>query len=326
VIAVDTIIGDGPAALSCALFAARRAPVQLCARRTPLPVPTVESVPAATLTVLLELAITPDELDVHRLTRERLLAWEDGEARGHRGPVCAHIDTAALRAALWRQIEADPAIAVIDRLLPADARSGWIDASGRRAITAPGHRRPPRTWTAATITVQSRPEAAADLQLAAAPDGYAYRLGSAHWTTIGWVGPNRAPRDAADLRDRIEHAGAGWLLDDGVLASRVANTVRRPASTSLPALGGPAVPIGDAALTRDALASQGVSIGLSDACLVTDPRMTVSRMAARRADAVVRHLRHLSTMIAACRYAHSPAWARYGAWITGLAESHGTNC
>lgn len=186
-------------------------------------------------------------------------------ARGHRGPACAHIDTAAVRAALRRHIEADPAIAVIDRLLPADVRLGWIDASGRRAITAPGHRRPPRTWTAATVTVQSRPETAADLQLAAAPDGYAYRLGSAHWTTIGWVGPHRALRDAADLRDRIEHAGAG----------------------------GPAVPIGDAALTRDAVA---------------------------------RHLRHLSTMAAACRYAHSPAWARYGAWITELAESHGTKC
>ena len=234
--------------------------------------------------------------------------------------MCAHIDTSALRAALWRRVEAEPAITVTDLLDPADAEPGWIDASGRRAITALGHRRPPRTWAAATVTVESPPESAAELQLAAAPDGYAYRLGSAHWTTIGWVGPHRPPRDAADLRGRIEHAGAGWLLDDIVLEPPAAATVRRPASTCLPAPGGPAIPIGDAALTRDALASQGVSIGLSDACLVTDPQMTASRMYARRADAVARHLRHLSMMIAICRYADTPAWSRYGAWITGLAD------
>lgn len=319
-IGVDTVIGDGVAALSCALFAARCGPVRLCTTRSPQQPPTVESVPAAALTLLLELGVTPDELDVDRLTRERLVAWESGQPQPHSGPVCAHLDTSALRTALWRRVQAEPSITVTDRVDPAGARPGWVDASGRRAVTAHAHRRPPRTWTAATVTVETLPDSDAELQLAAAPDGYAYRLGSAHATTIGWVGPHRPPRDAADLYARIEHAGAEWLLSDDVLGSTAAPTVRRPASTCLPVAGGPAIPIGDAALTRDALASQGVSIGLSDARLVTDGSMTASGMTARRADATARHLRHLSTMIAACAYARTLAWAQYRTWLTELAD------
>ena len=44
-------------------------------------------------------------------------------------------------------------------------------------------------------------------------------------------------------------------------------TCRRPAGLAIPVAGRGPVPIGDAALARDALASQGLSIGLSDACL-----------------------------------------------------------
>jgi 2-polyprenyl-6-methoxyphenol hydroxylase-like FAD-dependent oxidoreductase len=319
-IGVDTIIGDGVAALSCALFAARYGPVRLCGKPSQQRRATVESVPAATLTLLLELGITVDELDVNRLTRDRLVAWEITRPQRHRGPVCAHLDNSALHAALWRRVEAEPAITLTHRVQPADARPGWVDASGRRAVTARTHLRPPRTWTAATVTVQTPAASTTEIQLAAAPCGYAYRLGSAHATTIGWVGPDRPPRNATDLRARIENGGAGWLLADDILAATAAPTLRRPASMCLPVVGGPAIPIGDAALTRDALAAQGLSIGLSDARLVTDPSITAAAMSARRADAAARHLRHLSTMIAACAYAHTPAWSQYHMWLTALAE------
>ena len=97
-----TVLGSGVAAAACALFAARHGPVRLCGRPA-TPDHSVESVPAATLTLLLELGITPVELDVDRLTRDRRVAWEDAEPAVHSGPACAHLDRAALHAALWER-------------------------------------------------------------------------------------------------------------------------------------------------------------------------------------------------------------------------------
>ena len=63
-------------------------------------VPTVERVPAPLLRLLLELGIVPGELDVDRLTRESLVAWEHLAPAAREGPACAHIDRAALVDAL----------------------------------------------------------------------------------------------------------------------------------------------------------------------------------------------------------------------------------
>jgi len=319
---VGTIMGSGVAAVACALFAAQHGPVRLCGRRDPRPRRSVESVPAATLTLLLELGVTPAELDVAGLTHDRIVAW-DSEPDRHAGPACAHVDRAALHAALWDRVVADPGITVTDRVDPADAAPGWIDATGRRAVSALTTLRPPRTWTASTVTVRSV-RFDGRLRLAAAPDGYAYRLGSARWTTVGWVGPGRPPRDAAALRQRIDAAACGWLLDGCDLAP-AGPPDRRPAGASIPTPGGPATAIGDAALTRDALASQGVSMAISDACLVTDPAMARQAMAARMSDATARHIRHLAGMVAVCRYADTPTWAEYAAWLDELAAAQGTS-
>jgi 2-polyprenyl-6-methoxyphenol hydroxylase-like FAD-dependent oxidoreductase len=318
---VHTVLGGGISALACALFAARHGPVRLLGRPGPTPRSTVESVPAATLTLLLELGITPAELDVGELTRERTVAWDAAAPSTHTGPACAHIDRVALQAALWRRALAEPAISVLGRVDPADvggcAGPGCVDATGRRAVTASAVLRPPRTWTAATVTV---PTGGADrgLRLAAAPEGYAYRLGSTHWTTLGWVGPDRPPRDPVAICRRIGDAGAGWLLADLVVTAS-APTHRRPAGLALPVACGRSIPIGDAALTRDALASQGISIGLSDACLAAATSATSAASAARRVDAVRRHVRHLSGMVAVCRFAAAPAWAQYRDWLSGTA-------
>jgi hypothetical protein len=156
--------------------------------------------------------------------------------------------------------------------------------------------------------------AAGSLQLASAPDGYAYRLGTADWLTIGWVGPARPPRIGAQLRQRITSAGAGWVLDDVAIADSCP-THRRPASAALPHPGAAAIPIGDAALARDALASQGLSIGLSDSCLVADPSVDRATMADRHRDALTRHLRHLHQTILDCRHRDQPCWSDYLDWL-----------
>jgi 2-polyprenyl-6-methoxyphenol hydroxylase-like FAD-dependent oxidoreductase len=231
----------------------------------------------------------------------------------HQGPACAHLDRAALHAALWDRVLRHPDVQVTGRRGgPADGPGRVVDATGRRAVTAAEALRPPRTWTAATITVRACADPA--LHLAAAPDGYAYRLGSARRVTVGWVGPDRPPRDGAALSRRIAAAGCGWLFEDLELPD-TGTTVRRPAGLAIATATPGVVAIGDAALTRDALASQGLSLALSDACLAADPAVPTAALAARRADAVRRHMAHLRGTVATCRFAASPAWARYGAWL-----------
>jgi hypothetical protein len=317
-----TIVGSGTTALAAALFAAHRGPVDLYSRIRPGGSRSVESLPAAALTLLVELGITPDELDVATLSTRRLVAWEDSEPHALDGPACAHIDTAALHHALMRRAARNPAVTFKTELDRSALRPGWVDATGRRAMSARRHIRPPRTWTAALVTVPSTDPG--QLALAAAHDGYAYRLGSAHWTSIGWVGPDRPPLSGAELRARIENRGGAWLLDgvdvpDGVV------TYRRASSAAVPEPSGAAVAVGDAALARDALASQGVSIGLSDACLIADPATTPQDMAHRRDDAVSRHFRHLAEMTATCRYADAPTWSEYFAWIGRASTEWSTN-
>lgn len=308
-----TVLGGGTVAAASALFAARYGPVRLCAGRIRPPAHAVESVPAATLTLLLELGVTPDELDVPHLTRSRSLAWDDPAPQRRDGPATAHLDRAALHAALWRRVRAEPRIGVAGRADTAQAGPGWVDATGRRAVTARDRIRPPRTWTAATVTVRSD-GTDGELRCAAAPDGYAYRLASAGWTTVGWSGPDAPPRTGASLRGRVGRPETAWLLD-GVEIPPDAATDRRPCGVSVPVHAGAAVPVGDAALTRDALASQGVSIGLSDACLAATPGTTAAAMTARRDEARQRHLRHLAGMVAACRFADAPVWAELLAWL-----------
>jgi hypothetical protein len=273
----------------------------------------VESLPAAALTLLVELGVTPDELGVAGLSRKRIVAWQNGEPQVLDGPACAHIDTAALHHALLRSAANNPAVTFKAGLDPSSLRPGWIDATGRRAVSARRHIRPPRTWTAALVTV--RADNTGELRLAAAHDGYAYRLGSAHQTSIGWVSPGRPPLTGGQLRAYIEKRGAAWLLE-GVDVPDGVFTYRRAASAAIPEPSTAAIGVGDAALARDALASQGVSIGLSDACLVADPATTVDDMTGRRNEAILRHFRHLEQMATTCRYADSPCWARYLAWVT----------
>jgi hypothetical protein len=149
-------------------------------------------------------------------------------------------------------------------------------------------------------------------------------LGSASWTTIGWVGPGRAPRSSEDLRDRIDTAGCGWLLDGCVFAAADPPD-HRPASASIPLPGDAGTPIGDAALTRDALAAQGVSIAISDVCLASDPAVTRQAMTARTSEATARHLRHLAGMLATCRHAQETAWGEYATWLRGPAVTASSN-
>src|SRR4029077_21060129 len=143
-IRIDTVIGSGTTALACALFAARRGPVRLSAGAPRRRARSTESVPAATLTLLLELGITPQEVGVDGFTRERVTAWTDPQPTVRAAPACAHLDTAALHDTLCRRVAAHSAITWGPRVDPSAPRAGWVDATGRRAVSAQHHQRPPR--------------------------------------------------------------------------------------------------------------------------------------------------------------------------------------
>ena len=324
-IAVDTaVLGSGAVALAHALFQAGHGPVVLAGQQA-APLPAVERVPAPLLTLLLELGIVPAELDVDRLTRRRVVAWEDPSPDEREGPACAHLDRGALVDALWRRVRACPDVHVVPAVRHrSDVTSGRLgfegpgwragrvaDATGRRALTAARRIQPSPVWVATCCTAP-RGDLDPTMRLAAGAGGYAYRLGSARWLTVGWVGPGAPPVDGAGLGDRITREGAGWLAEDVDL--RGAQITRRVASVALPARAGDLelIAIGDAALGRDALASQGLAIGLSDARLAAGPDREVGR---RHAEGLDRHLDHLSGMLAACRQHRSQAWLGYRSWL-----------
>ena len=346
-----TVVGSGPVALVHALFSAPHRPVRLAAWPPPegtgagpapvapalAPAPIgVEAVPAPLLTLLLELGIHPRELDVEELHRRRFVAWEAIEPgrpdRPEQRPVraAAHLERAALLAALWRRVWSCPDI----RLVPpaaafalAPAEGPLVDARGRSAAAGPagGRRlRPPRAWVASTCTL-ARGDRDGSLRLAAAPAGYGFRLGSASHLTIGWVAPGPPPRTAGQLRKALVEAGVGWLLDGVVLEADIA-VRQRIASLSAavePGRGGDgqgdgALRLGDAAFARDALASQGLAVGLSDACQSVRAERQASDGQERTADGARRHVRSLVGVLDSCRHRDEPAWRAYAGWIRAL--------
>lgn len=136
--------------------------------------------------------------------------------------------------------------------------AGWVaerlvDATARRALTARRRVRPARAWVASSCTVPLR-GLDPTLMLAAGRSGYAYRLGSARWLTLGWVGPGLPPPTQSELRRRIENDGGFWLCAGVELAA--GRVSRRVASVALSERAPGIVVLGDAALARDALASQ----------------------------------------------------------------------
>ena len=303
----------------------------------------VESVPAPLLTLLLELGIHPSELDVDELHRCRWMTWAEPTVTEHPTHAGAHIERTALLAALWRRIEACPAIDIVPLDRPGGGRRDTastaivqvrarqlVDARGRAAASRRGHLRPPRPWLATSCTIP-RGGIQGDVRLAAASDGYGYRLGSARHLTIGWVAPGRPARTPDELHAALSGVDTHWLIEgvqlSGPLTTRIASLVvstESPSTTGADVYVGPFVTdiepitIGDAALRRDALASQGLSIGLSDARLAARTDWTQADSVHRTKDSTGRHIASLVDVLATCRHGDRPAWRDYADWVASL--------
>jgi hypothetical protein len=314
------VLGAGPVGLIAALAAARRGPTTLVTAHWP---PSssrrrIDVIPAPFLTLLLELGVDPGQLGVEDLQDTRLVAWENVDPTARRSPASAHVERSRLECALAYAAERAPNIEVVVK--KGDCRSLHpdlvIDATGRTAASAERRIAPRRLWYAQTFyTAMHVSKAVQGFRLAALPRGYVYRLGSAHHLMIGVVGcePRRTPEQ---IEDDIRESGGGWLLAG---APRLGSMCRgRGGATSVQWSEGGDSPtrVGDASLARDALASQGMAAGGSDALqLGSGALLPVARWLDRVADQRSRHLSALRATIAACRFRGHSAWAEYARFI-----------
>jgi len=322
------VLGAGPVGLVAASALARKRRVALITHQLPAAndPPRVEAVPAALLTLLLEFGVHPAELGVTRLYESRVSAWEAASPDTQAGPAMAHIERPALELALLHRALATPRLDLIQRLVSAQlveqlsraAKPGCrlLDATGRRAVSAVAITQPPRPWGSRGFWFSNeRQQFDGTFGLAALPDGYVYRLGSSRLTGLGFVGRGKLLKASAqELRRELRSCGVDWILVGLPPLEQM-----KPGKTALAsvqwATNGAAMMLGDAALARDALSSQGLSCGISEALYAAAGKNLSSLLEARQTEQRGLHLQSLGQLISRCRYHHLAAWQSYAAYI-----------
>jgi 2-polyprenyl-6-methoxyphenol hydroxylase-like FAD-dependent oxidoreductase len=324
------VLGAGPVGLVAALIAARDTATVLVGRpwQANDPVPRIETVPASMINFLIDVGVHPERLGVDRLHDSRRVAWTHPDAVKHTGAAVAHIDHGELQRELWRIARRSPRLDLIDdATLPQRSREGWsghgwrarhlIDATGRAAVLAPRRIHPLQPWVARPFWTHAAAPEQRSFRLAALPFGYVYRLGSGKFDTVWIAGRGRelcAP--AAALEDILRRAAAAWLLEGLPALDSLYSGRAFPISVQWTE-GSPCLAVGDAALARDVLSSQGIAAGFSSACYAAavqsarDSSLVQRHQRAERA----RHLHTLSQLIGSCRFAATPEWARYGRFV-----------
>ena len=328
------VLGAGVAGLIAALRIARSGrSVVLVAPHPPQPgdARRVDAVPAQYLALLVDLGLPPNAVGAELAPPIRRAAWECAAPQSTPGPPTAHVERPTLELALLALLRREhrATIRFVPRLRPGQnlAASGWrarkmIDASGRAALTAACLVQPPRPWVARTFaTERARCEADAGFAIAALPDGYAYRLGTAATITVGAVGRGASVSGSPrDIECRLRRA-APWLIEGLPALTQMRANKAKPASVQWSQ--GPGLRIGDAALARDALSSQGIATGSTEAMLAAawDDEADLRSIHARQCEQRGAHLRSLLGTIERCRYADHPVWQDYRAFLTAHVES-----
>jgi len=296
-----------------ALAAARTGPVILCGRRDDPGPPRVDSVPAPLLALLLEFGVHPAEIGVSELEDTRMASWESRDPVVLRTRATAHVMRPELDRALRREVERSPAVTIVHALDHHALRTAArvIDASGRSAVSALRRVRPAEPFVARTITATGQfSRSARAFQLAAMPGGYVYRLGTPALLTFGIVAPKRFRHDAVACG--LRRLGLGWILSG--LPSLETMAAGRSGIASVQWSEGPHHPIrvGDAALARDSLSSQGMANGLSDALHASTDE---TGLCWRHKEERQAHLASLLRAIEWCWCASSSNWKGYQTFL-----------
>lgn len=332
------VLGSGPVGMVAALEFSKHYRTALITHQLPSAgdEPRVEAVPAPLIALLAELGIHPGQLGVDCLHESRLIAWEQEAWAESTGPITAHVERPALDLALLKALTASQRVDIIlrqqsesfDEVIRAahlqDVR--LIDATGHRSVSAKKRIHPARPWAARTFLAlrQSR-SAGTELRIAALPGGFVYRLGTAGYIVVGIVGRGRIVAGAPlGLEQHLCDYGAGWILEGlppvvGMIPGRNA-----PASVQWGS-GNAERRIGDAALARDILSSQGLASGISEALYVGAIRDHDGEklFSLRQVEQRVSHLRSLASLIVRCRFRKYDAWREYAEFIAAhLVHQH----
>lgn len=340
------ILGAGPVGLIAALQSAKSERTLLITRAQPkashrvaIP-PRIDSVPASLVNLLLDFSIDPRRIGVDRLHDTRHAAWQTADPSTTRGRATAHLDHIQLTAELLAVAHRRPMLSITSESQTPVKRNGlwhgtsWraramLDATGRAMVMSARRLHLPKPWVArpfwriASSTQAGHLAADRSFRIAALPFGYAYRLGSDTTDMVWVVGRGEdLSHSPACLEQTLRALDAGWLLN-GFGPLTAANTGRsHPASVQWPedSLCGT---IGDAALSRDILSSQGLATGISDALYAAaarrddDGTLRAHRHAAERAA----HLKSLLQVFAACRYRDRREWCAYTDFVTSHQKS-----
>jgi hypothetical protein len=309
------VIGAGPVGCMAALAAARTGPVILYAPRDNPGPPRVDSAPAGLLALLLEFGVHPAEIGVAELEDTRMASWESRDPVVLRSRAMAHIMRPQLDLALRREVARSPAVTIVHTLDPhvLQTAARMIDSSGRTAVSAVRRVRPAEPFVARTgSTTGQFSRAACTFQLAAMPGGYVYRLGAPTLLTFGIVAPTRFHR--ADWAGQLRGLGLGWILAGLPSLETMAAGRGGIASVQWSEGGDRPIRVGDAALARDSLSSQGMANGLSDALQALKDEAGLRR---RQREERQAHLTSLMKTIERCWSSSASSWVAYLAFLRG---------
>lgn len=326
------VLGAGPVGLLAAVRSAQLGrSVLLVAPSLPRRTdpPRVEAISVSTLALLSEFGLAPARFGVGKVHRERWASWEQSSPTKHPVVPSVHVERSLLDAALAEVLGTFPNIVVQQGRArrgtpptPAVLGVRWIlDATGRVAVTSRRRIGPARPWVGRLFwTPRHGARRSEVFAIAATPKGYVYRLGSAYGTTLGFVGRRNAVRGPAENLEKHHISHAGWLLGDLPLLVDMIEVSGGGASVQWCETCPGTVLVGAAALGRDALSSQGLGTGLSEALAAAaltngeDERLLSCRQEEQRR----RHLESLGRTCASHRFADAPAWIEYRAFL----ESH----
>lgn len=314
------VLGAGAVGLIAALqFARSGRTVVIASNRLPAPdgARRVDAVPASFLALLVELGINPVEIGTDRLHRARVSAWPSDAAQLSEGASTAHVERPALDMALLQAAKRAGCAFRSRFRLDAEEAGGrdwkakrFVDATGRAAVTAARRIRAPKPWVArifwTPVSTHDRGFAIAQL-----PEGYAYRLGAASTLAFGVVGRRNAVAGTFHDIARRLRVHAPWILEG--LPAFAGLRSGGACAASVRWSEGSGLRIGDAALARDALSSQGLATGASEAlqaCAMggeDDRALIVARQREQRQS----HLRSLLFVLESGRYSDAPTWREY---------------
>lgn len=179
---------------------------------------------------------------------------------------------------------------------------------------------PPKPWAARTFfTAIHSSTVDPGLRIAALPCGFAYRLSAADHVVLGVVGRRTLITEEPWKLERDLYAlGVGRMLEGLPPLGEMMRGEILPASVQWTS-GNAGLRVGDAALAKDTLSSQGLAAGISEAlhAAAIHNEGEQALFSLRQIEQRQSHLNALAHLVARCRFRQEEAWQQYEEFIAG---------